>query len=140
MSALRVDRKWLFSRQTNAIDPQRTWTGTDRALKCVFRLLEPKEVHYACLYDFAEHGQRRSAVSEIRASSVAADGPLWRKLAARRAKVVVLEGKHDQRPVSMFEFPDIEAIHAFWNSPDYIPIKKLREGVVSLDVWAFPDA
>jgi uncharacterized protein (DUF1330 family) len=39
----------------------------------------------------------------------------------------------------MFEFPDIEAIHAFWNSPDYIPIKKLREGVVSLDVWAFPD-
>jgi uncharacterized protein (DUF1330 family) len=61
------------------------------------------------------------------------------KLVARRAKVVVLEGKHDQRPVSMFEFPDIEAIHAFWNSPDYIPIKKLREGVVSLDVWAFPD-
>jgi hypothetical protein len=25
MSALRVDRKWLFNRQTNAIDPQRTW-------------------------------------------------------------------------------------------------------------------
>ena len=51
------------------------------------------------------------------------------KLVARRAKVEVLEGEHDQRPVVMFEFRDMEAIHAFWNSPDYIPIKKLREGI-----------
>ena len=50
------------------------------------------------------------------------------KLVARRAKVEVLEGEHDQRPVVMFEFPDMDAIHAFWNSPDYVPIKKLREG------------
>ena len=60
------------------------------------------------------------------------------KLVARRAKVDVLEGDHDQRPASMFEFPDMEAIYAFWNSPDYIPIKKLREGVATLDLWAFP--
>ena len=38
------------------------------------------------------------------------------KLVARRATLDVLEGDHDQRPVSMFEFPDMEAIHAFWNS------------------------
>ena len=62
------------------------------------------------------------------------------KLVARRGKVEILEGEHDQRPVSMFEFPDIEAIHAFWNSPDYIPIKMLREGIATLDIWAFPDA
>jgi uncharacterized protein (DUF1330 family) len=30
------------------------------------------------------------------------------RLAARRAKVEVLEGEHDQRPVVMFEFPDME--------------------------------
>jgi uncharacterized protein (DUF1330 family) len=60
------------------------------------------------------------------------------KLVARRAKVEILEGNHDQRPVSMFEFPDMEAIHAFWNSPDYIPIKKLREGIATLDICAFP--
>ncbi len=40
----------------------------------------------------------------------------------------------------MFEFPDMAAIHAFWNSPDYIPIKKLREGIATLNIWAFPDA
>ena len=39
----------------------------------------------------------------------------------------VLEGEHDERPVVMFEFPNMEAIHAFRNSPDYVPIKKLRE-------------
>jgi uncharacterized protein (DUF1330 family) len=37
----------------------------------------------------------------------------------------------------MFEFPNMEAIHAFWNSPDYVPIKKLREGIATLNIWAF---
>ena len=36
----------------------------------------------------------------------------------------VLEGEHDQRPVVMFEFPDMQAIQTFWSSPDYVPIKK----------------
>jgi len=60
------------------------------------------------------------------------------KIVARGAKVEVLEGEHDTRPVVMFEFPTMEAIHAFWNSPDYVPIKKLREGVATINVWAFP--
>ena len=34
------------------------------------------------------------------------------KLVARRAKVEVLEGEHDERPVVMFEFPNMEAIRA----------------------------
>jgi uncharacterized protein (DUF1330 family) len=59
------------------------------------------------------------------------------KVVARRAKLEVLEGEHDQRPVTMFEFPDMEAIHAFWNSPEYTPLKKLREGAATLNVWAF---
>lgn len=46
------------------------------------------------------------------------------KLAARGAKVEVFEGEHDTRPVVMFEFPSMEAIHAFWDSPDYPAIKK----------------
>ena len=60
------------------------------------------------------------------------------KVAARGAKVEVFEGEHDTRSVVMFEFPTMEAIHAFWNSPDYVPIKKLREGVATINVWAFP--
>jgi uncharacterized protein (DUF1330 family) len=41
------------------------------------------------------------------------------KLVARGAKVEVFEGEHDTRPVVMFEFPSMDAIRAFWNSPDY---------------------
>ncbi len=36
------------------------------------------------------------------------------KIAARGAKVEVFEGEHDTRSVVMFEFPSMEAIHAFW--------------------------
>ena len=60
------------------------------------------------------------------------------RLTARGAKVEVFEGEHDMRPVVMFEFPSMEAIHAFWNSPEYVPIKKLRDGIATLNVWAFP--
>jgi uncharacterized protein (DUF1330 family) len=60
------------------------------------------------------------------------------KIAARGAKVEILEGEHDTRPVVMFEFPSMEAIHAFWNSADYVPVKKLREGIATLNIWAFP--
>lgn len=62
------------------------------------------------------------------------------RLTAKGAKVEVLEGEHDTRPVDMFEFPSMDAIHSFWNSPDYVPIKKLRDGIASLNVWAFPGA
>jgi len=60
------------------------------------------------------------------------------KLVARGAKVEVFEGEHDSRAVVMFEFPNMDAIHAFWDSPDYVPIKKMREGIATLNVWAFP--
>ncbi|MGJ4932391.1 DUF1330 domain-containing protein [Bradyrhizobium sp. HKCCYLS2038] len=59
-------------------------------------------------------------------------------LAARGAKVEVLEGEPDQRPVVMFQFPDMQAIQALWNSPEYVPVKKLREGIATMNVWAFP--
>ena len=57
---------------------------------------------------------------------------------ARGAKVEVFEGEHDTRPVVMFEFPSMDAIRAFWSSPDYVPIKKQREGIATINVWAFP--
>ena len=80
--------------------------------------------------DEAQYQKYREAVVPFMASFGA-------KLVARGAKVEVLEGEHDTRPVVMFEFPTMEAIHAFWNSPDYVPIKKLREGIATLNIWAF---
>lgn len=54
----------------------------------------------------------------------------------RRGKVEVLEGQHDGRSVTIHEFPSIEAMHAFWGSPEYASIKDLRLGAADLDMWA----
>ena len=55
-------------------------------------------------------------------------------------EIEVLEGTHDGRRLVVFEFPSMEAIHAFWHSPEYVAAKKLREGAADLDVWAVPGA
>ena len=54
----------------------------------------------------------------------------------RGGKVDVLEGKPDDRRPVIFEFPSMAALRAFWDSPDYVPVKKLREHAASLNVWA----
>ncbi len=90
-------------------------------------------VFQATIHDEPQFRRYRKAVVPFIAS-------FGGKLAARGAKVEVFEGEHDAQPVVMFEFPDMEAIHACWNSPDYVPIKKLREGIATLNVWAFSGA
>lgn len=62
------------------------------------------------------------------------------KLVARRAEVQVFEGERDTRPVVMFEFPSMDAIRTWWDSPDYVPVKKLRAGAATVDAWAFEGA
>lgn len=48
----------------------------------------------------------------------------------------VLEGSHDGRRLVVFEFPSMEAIRAFWDSPEYAQVRKLREGAAKIDAWA----
>ena len=59
-----------------------------------------------------------------------------RYLIAGKVKVEALEGSHDGRSLAVFEFPSLERLHAFWNSAEYAEVKKLREGVADLDIWA----
>ncbi|MFT8246966.1 DUF1330 domain-containing protein [Roseomonas sp. BN140053] len=56
----------------------------------------------------------------------------------RGGTVELLEGQHDERRTALFEFPSLEAIHAFWNSPEYGPVKELRRGAADLQIWAIP--
>ena len=56
----------------------------------------------------------------------------------RGATVEVLEGSHDGRRLVIFEFSSMEDTLSFWNSPEYAELKKLRERVAKLDVWAVP--
>jgi uncharacterized protein (DUF1330 family) len=60
------------------------------------------------------------------------------KFTVKGGKVDVLEGQPDPRPMIVFEFPSMEAIRAWWDSPEYVPIKKLREGAGIVNIWAVP--
>ena len=63
-------------------------------------------------------------------------GAFGGKLKGTGVGLEVLEGSHDRRRLVVFEFPSMAAIHAFWNSPEYVPVKKIRQGAAALDVWA----
>ena len=56
----------------------------------------------------------------------------------RGAQVEVLEGRHDGRRLVLFEFPSMDAIRRFWNSPEYAKVKPLRDNAAEVDAWAMP--
>ncbi len=56
----------------------------------------------------------------------------------RSGAVELLEGRQDERRTALFEFPSMQAIHAFWNSPEYGSVKQLRRGAADLEIWAIP--
>ena len=49
-----------------------------------------------------------------------------------------MEGSLEGRSLVVFEFQSMEAMHSFWDSPEYAEVKKLRQGSAELDVWAVP--
>lgn len=50
--------------------------------------------------------------------------------------VEVLEGGFDGRQVVILEFPSMDVVRSFWNSPAYAKVKALREGSGVMDAWA----
>ena len=54
----------------------------------------------------------------------------------RGGEVETLEGAYDGRRIVILEFPSTDALHAFWNSPDYARVKTMRAGAAEFDVLA----
>lgn len=48
-----------------------------------------------------------------------------------------VEGSPDARRVVILEFPSLQAARAFWNSPEYAAVKKLRAGIGIVDAIMF---
>jgi uncharacterized protein (DUF1330 family) len=40
--------------------------------------------------------------------------------------------------LAMFQFPSMKELHAFWQCPEYAPIKELRRDAADLTIWAVP--
>lgn len=70
-------------------------------------------------------------------------GPLIAAFGGRRASqgagADLLEGRDDGRRIVLFD-PSMDAVHAFWRSPEYQPVKELRRGAATLEAWAVPGA
>ena len=52
--------------------------------------------------------------------------------------VVMLEGRRDERSIALFAFAAMDDIQAFWDSPEYVPVKALRQGAAMVEAWAVP--
>ena len=46
----------------------------------------------------------------------------------------LVEGEWDKQSVVISEWPDVDAMHTFWNSPEYEEMKKVREGTGEFSV------
>jgi uncharacterized protein (DUF1330 family) len=51
---------------------------------------------------------------------------------ARAARGTAIEGPATQGVWHIVEFPDIDAVHAFWACPEYSRLRPLREGAVDV--------
>ena len=58
------------------------------------------------------------------------------KFIARGGETVTLEGPEERRRVAIVEFPSLEKIKEFYNSPDYREVMKLREGAATVSLVA----
>lgn len=56
------------------------------------------------------------------------------KLVGRGVPPVVLEGDWPWTTVGVLTFPSTEAARTFWDSPEYVEVKKLRQGASEFQV------
>ena len=78
----------------------------------------------------AEQYERYKAASP---DSVRAGGG---RFVARGGELAVLEGDWNPSRLVILEFPDLEAAKRWYESPQYVEVRKLREGAANLSIVA----
>lgn len=78
--------------------------------------------------------------AEYRAGVPAAVAKYGGRFLVRGPKVEVLEGSHDGRRLVVLEFPTMAQLRAFWDSPEYGPLRSLRQSASEGDLWAVEGA
>jgi uncharacterized protein (DUF1330 family) len=58
------------------------------------------------------------------------------RFVARGGELAVLEGDWNPSRIVILEFPDLEAAKRFYDSPEYVEARKLREGAANLRMVA----
>lgn len=55
---------------------------------------------------------------------------------ARGGATVMLEGAPPPNRIVVIEFPSLEKLQAFWNSPEYKPLREVRERTAKSRIYA----
>ena len=58
------------------------------------------------------------------------------RFVVRGGELAVLEGDWDPSRLVILEFPDLEAVKRWYDSPEYVEARKLREGAANLRMVA----
>jgi uncharacterized protein (DUF1330 family) len=53
---------------------------------------------------------------------------------ARGGRTEIIEGDWQPGRLVLFRFPDAASVRAFFNDPDYLPLKALRQRAASADI------
>jgi uncharacterized protein (DUF1330 family) len=61
------------------------------------------------------------------------------KYVVRSNNVEALDGSYDGRRLVIIEFPDTKSARAFWDSPQYQELRKLRLAATDSDIWLVPE-
>jgi uncharacterized protein (DUF1330 family) len=56
------------------------------------------------------------------------------RFVARGGELAVLEGDWNPSRLVILEFPDLEAAKRWYESPEYVEVRKLREGAANLSM------
>jgi uncharacterized protein (DUF1330 family) len=71
-----------------------------------------------------------------KAASPAAVASGGGRFVARGGELAVLEGDWEPSRVVILEFPDLDAVKRWYDSPQYLEARKLREGAANLRMVA----
>ena len=62
------------------------------------------------------------------------------RFVARGGELAVLEGDWEPSRLVVLEFPDLDAVKRWYDSPEYVEARKLREGAARLSMVAVEGA
>ncbi|MBV8259149.1 MAG: DUF1330 domain-containing protein [Actinobacteria bacterium] len=71
-----------------------------------------------------------------RAGTPASLAAVGARFLARGGELTVLEGDWDPSRVVLIEFPDLDTVKRWYDSPEYADLRKLREGAANLRMVA----
>lgn len=78
-------------------------------------------------------------MKDYAARSIALAKTYWATYPVRTNRVEALEGTYDGRRLIVIQFPDLARARAYWDSPEYQELRKLRHAAADSELWLVPE-